>query len=101
SYDDEDHTPRLEHAALAYPRAPVCGRAARPRPWGPPAREQRILAEHQVAHRQYPREQAASDQRAEQSEAGEADDVPGQHEDAVVQALANRAQLQREDREPG
>src|SRR5215469_1649970 len=97
----EQQQARREDDACADPRAAVGGRADRPGPRGLPPFEQRVLAEHHVAHRGYPREQATGDQRAQQSQAGDPDDIPGEYEDAVVEALAGRAQLQGEDREPG
>ena len=82
-------------AAIQPPPRPAGG----PGPRGTPGFNQRVLAERHVAKRQYPREKATGDQRAREPESGEADDVPCQHKDAIVQALADHAQLQGEDRQ--
>src|SRR5580658_6260677 len=97
---EHDQADREDHARSG-PRAAVGWGADRPGPRGGPAFQQRVLAERHVAQGERPGQQAAGDQRAQQPDAGDADDVAGQDEDSLVEAFTEYAQLKQPDGHPG
>src|SRR5690348_5079865 len=89
-----------EDGAGADPGAAVSWGADRPGPRGGPVLEKGVLAERQVSKGERPGEQSAGDQRTQQPDAGDPGDVPGEHQDALVEVLPGGTQLQQRDRQP-
>ena len=85
--DGEQEQADRVHHARGDPRAAVGRRADRPGPRSTPGFEERVLAERHVAHGERPRQQTAGDQRRQEADAGDADDIPREDEDALVEVL--------------
>src|SRR5580658_4214270 len=88
-----------ENCRGADPGTTVGRGADGPGPRVAPGLVQCVLGESQVAKWRDPGEQAAGDQRGQQPDAGDADDVARQHEDAAGQAGAGHAELECADRD--